>query len=566
MTREVIALITAGGEGTRMAHSHPGTPKALVEVGGRPLIVHTIHRLLAADIGRIHVSLHHRAQQIIHQLRKRSDLPQHVLEFIVEEEPLGTIGALGELRGSDRHVLIQNGDLLSGIDLAGFCASHFERDADLTIATHDEHHRLRLGEVVVQPDGRVTAYLEKPVKQFRISSGTYLVSPAAVDLCEAGVFTPFPTFVTRVITQGCRVFGFHHDASWIDVNDGRDLEEARRMFADDPVAFGVHPRQLKHEVETKSDCGGLLGLDIGGSKLLAAVLSPDRSRILGWRKVPTPTRGGPEAVFECAVALGRELTAELGQVRAVGIGFAGLVDHESGIVDSSVILPGWDGFPLGVRGAAAFGLPCTVDNDATAAGWGEYVALGAPPSLNMVLLTVGTGIGGAVVIDGKLYRGCLNTSGEFGNTTIDWRGHDCPSGNRGSLNTLASGKALVRRAVELARSSSTTTLGRNGRPITGELVGEAAAAGDPVAQTAVSEAARALGAGVANLINIFNPDHVVLAGGLCGLGPAYLETVVAEASARAFPIAAQHARIAFSVHGELACAHGAACLAEEALQ
>ena len=132
MTRQISALIMAGGEGSRMARSLSRIPKTLVEVGGRPLIVHTIQRLLATGVARIRVSLHHRAQEIIHHLRGRSDLPQSKLEFIVEEEPLGTIGALAELRGLGHHVLVQNGDLLSAIDLNALCARHFERQRPLS--------------------------------------------------------------------------------------------------------------------------------------------------------------------------------------------------------------------------------------------------------------------------------------------------------------------------------------------------------------------------------------------------------------------------------------------------
>jgi glucokinase len=177
----------------------------------------------------------------------------------------------------------------------------------------------------------------------------------------------------------------------------------------------------------------------------------------------------------------------------------------------------------------------------------------------MVVLTVGTGIGGAILIDGAVYRGRCGTSAEFGNTAIDWQGRDCISGNRGSLNTLASGTALCRRAAELAGGDPTSALA--GGVITGERIAAAAARGDAVARRAIDEAARALGAGIANVINVFNPDRVVLAGGLCNLGPAYLDAVRDEAQRRAFPVAAQHAELRLAALGDLAGAHGAACYA-----
>jgi NDP-sugar pyrophosphorylase family protein len=238
------ALIMAGGEGTRMARTRPHVPKTLVELAGYPLIVLMMRRLRAVGIADIWVSVHHRAQEIIHHLRGRADLRGLSIEFIVEEEPLGTIGALAEMRLLDRPVLVQNGDLLSGIDLDALRACHSQRCADLTIATHLEFHRLKLGEVVTNGDGEVIEYREKPVKEFKISSGTYLVSPAALRHCRACVFTPFPEFVEHALRAGCRVIEMHHDAPWIDINDDADLTRAQRMFEQDPMAFGVHPREL----------------------------------------------------------------------------------------------------------------------------------------------------------------------------------------------------------------------------------------------------------------------------------------------------------------------------------
>jgi NDP-sugar pyrophosphorylase family protein len=240
MTGDEIALIMAGGEGSRMARTHPHLPKALIEVGGVPLIVITLERLRAIGVADVWVSLHHRAQEIIHTLRGRPDLDGLRLEFIVEEEPLGTIGALAELDGIGRTVLVQNGDLLSGIDLAAMRAMHHERDADLTIATHDEHHRLKLGEVITDDRGTVVEYREKPVKRFRISSGTYLVSSACLSLCTPCVFTSFPDFVNLAVREGRRVVDHHHDAAWIDVNDDADLARAERILQADRAAFLPH--------------------------------------------------------------------------------------------------------------------------------------------------------------------------------------------------------------------------------------------------------------------------------------------------------------------------------------
>ena len=253
---DFAALLMAGGAGSRMASVNPAVAKCLTEIGGTPLIALTIKRLLRAGIREIHIALHHRAQEIIHHLRARHDLERAQLHFVIEEEPLGTIGAIAELRDLDRHLLVQNADLLSGIDLARMCAFHRASNADLSIATHIEYHRLKLGEVSVDNSGQVTAYAEKPVKQYRISSGTYMVAPGCASLAETCSFTSFPDFVNAAVARRLLVMEFAHDAPWIDVNDGDDLAQAQVMFRQDPIAFGVHPRDLEAPpIDPAEHCG-----------------------------------------------------------------------------------------------------------------------------------------------------------------------------------------------------------------------------------------------------------------------------------------------------------------------
>jgi glucokinase len=293
-----------------------------------------------------------------------------------------------------------------------------------------------------------------------------------------------------------------------------------------------------------------IGLDIGGSKILGAAVADDL-RILGTLKVSTVREEGPAAVLQRALGVCRELKERHGPPRGVGAGFAGLVDRRQGRVLSSIILPGWDGIPLAAELSQGLDLPSVVDNDATAAGYGEWLARGSLPGLNMVLLTVGTGIGGAIIIDGKLYRGATGLSAEFGNTTIQWQGRRCWCGNQGCLNTLASGSAIARRAGELGVEGCPSPAGV-------ERVAEAARDGDSAAAAAIEEGARAMGAGIANIINIFNPDLVVLTGGVVGMGEPYLQTVREEAGRRAFSESADHARIESSALGPHVGAVGAA--------
>lgn len=303
-----------------------------------------------------------------------------------------------------------------------------------------------------------------------------------------------------------------------------------------------------------------LGLDIGGTKILGAAVTVDL-RVLGTLKVATMREDGPDRVIERAIQVCRTLAGRHGTPRGVGAGFAGLVDLQRGRVLSSVILPGWSDVPLAATLSECLdNLPCLVDNDATTAGYGEWLARGSPPELNMILLTVGTGIGGAIIIDGRLYRGATGTSAEFGNTTIQWQGMRCWCGNQGCLNTLASGSAISRRAEELAAAAGQSTLKGLSSPIDVKNIAEAARGGDMAAARAIEECAQALGAGVANIINIFNPDLVVLTGGVPRIGEQYLQTVRDEARRRAFSESADHARIELSVLGPQVGAFGAAGL------
>jgi glucokinase len=304
-----------------------------------------------------------------------------------------------------------------------------------------------------------------------------------------------------------------------------------------------------------------LGIDLGGTKILGAVHG-ESTEPVAMEQIATRRDEGGAAVLERALDLARRLAQRAGPLHGAGIGFAGLVDAERGVVDSSIIVPGFDGLPLAARFAESLGVPCVADNDATAAGFGELLALGRPDGLNMVLLTLGTGIGGALVLDGRLYRGGASTAGEFGNTTIERNGPECPSGNRGSLNSLASSSAIGRIALARAAGRSDSRLARLAGPIAAADVDAAARQGDALARAILEEAGRSLGAGLANFINIFNPDRLALMGGLTA-AMGYVDAARDEARRRAFARSFDHARIELAVLGSRTGAFGAAALARE---
>jgi glucokinase len=306
-----------------------------------------------------------------------------------------------------------------------------------------------------------------------------------------------------------------------------------------------------------------LGLDVGGTKILAVVVDA-HGRIERRAKVSSRREEGAEAVFARIVELARAMIDRSPEIAAIGAGFAGLVDPTTGTVRSSIMLSGWDGFPLAARLAEAAGRPTFVHNDAKAAGWGEYRALGSPHGLHMVVLAVGTGIGGAFILDGRLYLGAAGLAGEVGNTTIEREGPVCWCGNRGCLNMLASGSALAEHASRAAALDSQSTLHGAGAALTVEAIAAAARRGDILAARVIEDGAAALGAGIANVVNMLNPHRVALTGGVVELGETFFDRVRAEVRARAFAEIVEGLVIAPSTLGYETGAYGAACLAADA--
>jgi glucokinase len=231
----------------------------------------------------------------------------------------------------------------------------------------------------------------------------------------------------------------------------------------------------------------------------------------------------------------------------IGMGAPGPLDRERGIV---VVAPnlGWRDFPLRDLVSARLDLPVTLDNDANCATVGEWWQGAARGGRTVVGFTIGTGIGGGVIIDGSLFHGASDVAGEVGHTTIELNGRYCKCGNYGCLEAYASGPAIATRAREiLVREESTSTLpsmvGGQLDLITAQTVYDAAKQGDEVAEEIVRDTARYLGAGIASLLNILNPDTVVVLGGVTAAGDTLFVPLRAEVRRRAFRPAVEAARI-----------------------
>jgi glucokinase len=304
----------------------------------------------------------------------------------------------------------------------------------------------------------------------------------------------------------------------------------------------------------------IIGVDLGGTNIVSAAMTEDGSEIHAVRSIPTKSEAGDEGVAGRMVALVEEVMAETqretgaarGDFIGVGVGAPGPLDREHGIV---LIAPnlGWNNFPLRQRMQDRLSLPTSLDNDANCATFGEWWQGAARGARNVVGLTIGTGIGGGLILNGALYHGSSDMAGEVGHTTIDMNGRYCKCGNYGCLEAYASGPAIATRAREVLVREGMKSAIRDmveGRlaEITAQTVYEAAKGGDQLASEIVRDTGRYLGAGVANLLNIFNPDRVVIAGGVTAAGDAQFVPLKAEVRRRAFTPAVNAAEI---VAGEL---------------
>jgi glucokinase len=297
----------------------------------------------------------------------------------------------------------------------------------------------------------------------------------------------------------------------------------------------------------------IVGVDIGGTNIVVGALPEDGSQLVGVSKVPTEAQRGPKHVVDRIVGLiGKAIDAveEAGAARTdvvgVGIGSPGPLDRASGTVIETPNL-GWRHFPLRDLISNAVDLPATLDNDANCATYGEWW-LGAGRNVDtLVGLTLGTGIGGGIVLNGKLYHGVNDAAGELGHTTIDSTGRKCKCGNYGCLEAYASGPAIALRAVEGLESGAESILGDlvGGRleGITAAVVYEAVVLGDAFAEEVMKETAKFLGAGIANIINSLNPEMVVVAGGVTRAGEHLFRPLRAEVRRRAFKHAEEACRI-----------------------
>lgn len=310
----------------------------------------------------------------------------------------------------------------------------------------------------------------------------------------------------------------------------------------------------------------ILGVDLGGT-LIRAGLFADSGNLLIKQEMLTKVDEGPDAVIARIAGLVRHVCGQAGismdegKIRGLGIGSPGPLNPHTGVILSPPNLPGWDCIPLKERLQQDLGLPVYLNNDANAAVLAEYLYGSGKGVRNLVYMTISTGIGGGIILDGRLLLGEDGNAGEIGHMILQPEGPLCGCGSRGCLEALASGTGIVNRTRErLKAEPDRATRLREKETLTAKEVIAAAQAGDPLAADIVKETQVFLGLGIANVINLFNPKKIVFGGGVSKAGEYLLKPAIEIARNHALKGIASSVEFGVTALGEDVGLYGAAAL------
>ena|ERR671914_1801701 len=307
--------------------------------------------------------------------------------------------------------------------------------------------------------------------------------------------------------------------------------------------------------------GSVLGVDVGGTKIAVGAVREAAAR----NRVEHPTRlSSTSALLDGLEATVREVISRAGSPTAIGVGVPSQIEYSTGTVETSVNIP-LTGVPLRAELGRRFGVPVFVDNDANCAALAEAQLVGCD---HLVMLTLGTGVGGGVIVGGRIFRGAHGLGAELGHFTVNADGPHCPGNcpNSGCLEAYCSGQALERDATELGEDKPGSRLARalsdDGKVSGRELV-TAAEEGDPDALLIFDRFARMLGVGIAGYVNVFEPERLVIGGGLLRASHLFFQRAVQEAAARALPALWRRTEVSLARGGTDAGVIGAGVLAAQ---
>jgi len=308
-----------------------------------------------------------------------------------------------------------------------------------------------------------------------------------------------------------------------------------------------------------------IGVDFGGTNIKCGLVS-DRGRVAHSVSLPTQTCARPRAFVDGIARTVERLAHVVGvrttQLRGVGVGAPGLIDCRQGVVHSLVNVSGWRDVPLAGLLSRRLGVRVAVDNDVNLVALGEWRFGAGRGARDLVCVTLGTGVGGGLIIDGELYRGISGAAGELGHMVIDARGPRCGCGRRGCFEALVGTAAILRlgrRAVMGSPQLRALVRKAHGR-LMPRLIGRAARAGDPAAQRVWVEIGRRLGIGLASVVNVLNPERIVIGGGVSHNWTSFYPTLIKTLRAEAMDVPGRAVRVVRTALGDHAGIIGAAVL------
>jgi len=310
-----------------------------------------------------------------------------------------------------------------------------------------------------------------------------------------------------------------------------------------------------------------VGVDLGAANLRAVVVNLE-AKIVAKISEKTKPDEGKDRVFKRITEIIHQVIdiskVEKEKIKGIGIGISGIIDHQKGICLFCPNIKGWEDVPVKRLMEEEFGMEVSVDDSSRMAALAEHWCGLARKVENFIFVNVGVGVGSGVFTNGQLYRGSRGTAGELGHTTIDENGPRCQCGNRGCLETLVSGPAITRRTRERLEEGVVSLVSKmvdgDLTKITPELVAEAARKGDKLAFNIMEKTGQYLGTGIANAVNLFNPELVIIGAGISRAGDLFLDTVRRTVKARALHTASTSVDIKLSELDETIAAQGAAIL------
>ena len=236
----VRAVLLVGGKGSRLAPYTATFPKPLMPLGDIPILEVLLRQLLRCDINRVTLSLGHLGELVQAYLSHRKELSERLeMDFVHEDSPLGTAGALALVDGLDETFLVMNGDVLTDLDFTALVASHKASGAALTIAAHEQAVPIDLGLLVTDEQGRLRDYVEKPVHHYTVSMGVYVYEPRALMFITPGERIDLPDLVLALLAAGEHVQAYRNEALWLDIGRPDDYARAQELFTSDRTTY-VH--------------------------------------------------------------------------------------------------------------------------------------------------------------------------------------------------------------------------------------------------------------------------------------------------------------------------------------